>query len=89
MDQFFKIGKLYQNVTKNEAWPLYQVSEKTVNNIKKLGYLSSGDTFVVVAESYDSNYIHLTILFEDGSVYKIMVLKNTKYIQSWFREIVK
>lgn len=82
--QYFVIGKIYQNITKNEAWPLFPIE----SNSQLKRYLSSGDTFIPLDESkQDSNYIHLKLLADDGIVYQAAILKNTRYIHAWFREL--
>lgn len=82
---YFTIGKLYQNVTKNEAWPLFLI-EPCGRLLKRKRYLSAGDTFIPLDESQqDSNYIHLKLLADDGVVYRAAILKNSTYIQIWFK----
>lgn len=81
---YFAIGKLYQNVTKNEAWPLFPIEPNS--SFKR--YLSSGDIFIPLDESkQDSNFVYLKLLADDGTVYQAAILKNTRYIQIWFKPV--
>lgn len=87
---YFKIGKIYQNVTKQEAWPLYALhddDEYKSEFLKRKGYLRSGDTFIPLQELQTTNYLHVKVLTEDGIVYTIAVLNNIRYLQTWFHEV--
>lgn len=89
----FKIGKMYQNITINESWPLYAVEVKEDSDeyqseySKRRGYLRSGDIFIPLEELQTANYLHVKILAEDGIVYRIAVLNNINYLLKWFDEV--
>lgn len=89
---YFKIGKMYQNITKNESWPLYAIEFKDTEEYqseysKRKGYIRSGDTFVPLEELHTTNYLHVKILAEDGIVYRIAILNNVRYLTTWFEEV--
>lgn len=89
---YFKIGKIYQNITKHESWPLYAVEIKDIDEYqseyaKRKGYIHSGDTFVALEELHTTNYLHLKILAEDGMVYRTAILNNIKHLVTWFEEV--
>lgn len=89
---YFKIGKIYQNITKNESWPLYAVTVQETDEYqseysKRKGYLQSGDTFIPLEELHTTNYLHVKILAEDGITYRIAVLNNVKHLVTWFEEV--
>lgn len=90
---YFKIGKMYKNITNNESWPLYAVEVKENTDeyqseySKRKGYLRSGDIFVPLEELHTTNYLHVKILAEDGIVYRIAVLNNHRYLVNWFDEV--
>ena len=95
-DGFFKLGKLYQHITKDTEWPLYLPRKHDTDfdyDSQPLyshsgHYLKVNDTFVPLDESYqDSEYIHLKLLTKDGIVCYMLILKNSTYIQIWFAQL--
>lgn len=85
-----RVGKLYQNISKDTSWPLFSGDElgTSVIRLKEEPYLSVGSVFMVLDAMPISNppptYIKLHILTEKSNLAMVMISKD---LVDTFREI--
>ena len=94
-EEFFEVGKLYQNVAHQVSWPLYTL--RTDNGAKtsrlKLHprYLVEHASFVLLGlgPHFDdpATYLNATVLNDQGLTLIMIVLKKASFYGSWFRKV--
>lgn len=79
-----KVGKLYQNITQDDSWPLYCIEKPHVC----CGWLKPGDIFVPIAiVASDSPWIEYKILCTGGTLSTVM-FSNFDNLKGSFHRIV-